>query len=272
MILAGIDEAGLGPAMGPLCVCAAVLRLSDAALAADGCAADDCAALAAWPWERLAGLAGREGKDKLSPLLITDSKIAHKVRGVAGLEAAALSFWLAAQTDGAEAVAVAEQVWPAELSRERLLTSLGAQDVVPALKGCPWYAGGWPLPAHAPAGLILDCARQLRAEDGLSVPALRARVLTEKMLNDLFARDLNKSEVLLLQTGAHIRFVYEQYPDEAALIVVDKQGGRNFYAPFLSEMLGGAWVQTICEGADLSEYVVARPDGIERLHPGAVQE
>lgn len=255
MILAGIDEAGLGPAMGPLCVCAAVLRLHDPALAADGVAFDDAPALAAWPWQRLAGLVARVAKEKEPPLLVTDSKIAHKVRGVAGLEAAALAFHLAARADASL------DRWQ-EGGGEALLADCGAGDALQALPGCAWYAPEkWVVPLHAGRELILSCARRLREAEGVCPLQMRARVMTEKMLNALFARGLNKSEVLLLQTGAHLRAVYEAYPQEETLIVVDKQGGRNFYAPFLSETLGGAWVNTVCEGATLSSYEVARSGG-----------
>ncbi len=260
MILAGIDEAGLGPAMGPLCVCAAVLELSDGALAESGVNCDDGAAVGAWPWECLTGIAGQSARDKKSPLLVTDSKVAHKVRGVAGLEKAALAFWLAAGGATPDDSGELPAIWP-QIGRETLLNASGAEEALAALKVCPWYAPGWTIPALAGAEEIVAAARQLVQTPGLRVSAMRARVLTEKMLNDLFARELNKSEVLLLQTGAHIRYVYRRYPRQATLIVVDKQGGRNFYAPFLSESLDGAWVQTVCEGAELSEYVVARPEG-----------
>lgn len=268
MILAGIDEAGLGPAMGPLCVCAAVLELDDAELALSGISLDDGASVAAWPWRALEGIAGQSARDKRSPLLVTDSKIAHKVRGVAGLEKAALAFWLCAggasagsgdeETFGAHEQAA--PVWKA-IGREGLLSSCGASDALLAFKACPWYAAGWTIPGQATEAEIVEAAGLLAAARGVRTRQMRARVLTEQMLNDLYARGLNKSEALLLQTGAHIRQAYRLDARQQTLVVVDKQGGRNFYAPFLSECLDGAWVQTVCEGPDLSEYVVARPDG-----------
>lgn len=233
MILAGIDEAGLGPAMGPLCVAAAIF-------AAPG------GTTPAAPWELLDGLVTAQKRGKAVPLLVADSKIAYAARGMAGLEETALSFFLACGNASISDFS--------GYDRAKILSECGSAQTLRNLAECPWYAGAeWEIPAFADGAKILSCALALR-QSPLKPLHLRARVITAGMLNSLFAQGLNKSEALLLQTGEHLRFLRANFPAEEILVIVDKQGGRNFYAPFLSDILDGAWVQTICEGAELSEY------------------
>ena len=235
MILAGIDEAGLGPAMGPLCVAAAIFAAPDGTTPAA-------------PWELLDGLVTAQKRGKAAPLLIADSKIAYAARGMAGLEEAALSFLLACRN--------VENPDFSGSSREKILAGCGSDQTLRHLAECPWYAGAeWQIPAFGGGEKILSCARALR-DSPVQPLHLRARVITAGMLNALFARGLNKSEALLLQTGEHLRFLRANFPADEILVIVDKQGGRNFYAPFLSDIFDGAWVQTIGEGAELSEYQI----------------
>lgn len=235
MILAGIDEAGLGPAMGPLCVATAIFAAPGGTTPAE-------------PWKLLDGLVTAQKRVKAAPLLIADSKIAYAARGMAGLEEAALSFLLAC--------CCVDTLDFSGHGRANILTECGGAQTLRHLSECPWYADSeWKIPAFGDGEKILSCAGKLCASS-LKPLHLRAQVLTAGMLNSLFARELNKSEVLLMQTGEHLRFLRTNFPAEEILVIVDKQGGRNFYAPFLSDIFDGAWVQTICEGAELSEYQI----------------
>lgn len=235
MILAGIDEAGLGPALGPLCVCATIFSVPE-----------DTTPSA--PWELLGGLVTAQKRVKTAPLLIADSKIAYGARGMAGLEEAAMSFLLACQT-----------IPPMDsgiFCRELLLKNCGSDETIKHLADYPWYnSAKWALPAYCTPDNLPAYARAI-LDSPVKPLHLRAKVLTAGMLNSLFAKGLNKSELLLTQTGAHLRFLFENFRAEKILVIVDKQGGRNFYAPFLSDLLAGAWIETITEGAQLSEYRV----------------
>lgn len=239
MILAGIDEAGLGPALGPLCVCASVLRIPD------GSEADA-------PWTALDPAVARSARKKDAPLLVTDSKIAYNARGIAGLELAVLAFLQAVKPAA-----------PLPQTRLHLLRALGADEVIPELPRCPWDADDeWPVPGHLAEAALRGAAAALNAtlvaRESVQMLSLCARVLTPWQLNQLYARGLNKSEVLLMQTGAHLRAIHQQYAGEEILIVIDKQGGRNFYAPFLTDLLDGAWISTVEEGPEHSEYVLGK--------------
>ncbi|MBP5232730.1 MAG: hypothetical protein J6333_04930, partial [Planctomycetes bacterium] len=85
MIVAGIDEAGLGPALGPLCTCGAAFRLPDGA-------GPDA------PWEIFSALLSRHCRGALPA--VADSKAVYAARGLAGLELPVLAF-LQAQRRGA---------------------------------------------------------------------------------------------------------------------------------------------------------------------------
>ena len=79
MILAGIDEAGLGPALGPLCQASVCLRVPD------GWGPDT-------PWQALSKVLTGAKKRGDSRLLVADSKVVHASRKTRGLERGVLAF------------------------------------------------------------------------------------------------------------------------------------------------------------------------------------
>ena len=166
MIIAGIDEAGLGPALGPLCTCGAAFRLPPGA---------DAAA----PWRFFSDILGREKKSGLP--LVNDSKVVHAACGLAGLELPVLAFMQAHRRD-------------ADLPPDRaaFLRALGC----PLLGAdqAPWHAADWQFPAAAEAGAVSALAARLRAVPEARLLAFSARVRTAKALNREFASGRNKAE------------------------------------------------------------------------------
>ncbi len=247
MILAGIDEAGLGPVLGPLCVAAAALRVPESW---------DAAA----PWTALATAVARKKGGSGDRLVVADSKVAYRAGGLATLERTVTAFAGAAAGAGAEALPV---------SREKFLTVLGAGRVNELFERYPWYADAeWSVPEYLEAGEAMAGARRLREAGeraGVVVAALRAWPLLAGELNARFDAGLNKAEALLEQTGAQIRFLAESFPDEDILLTLDKQGGRKAYLPFLMSLFPGSWIDTVGETAAVSEYTLERPGGMLRF-------
>ena len=229
MIVAGIDEAGLGPALGPLCTAGAAFRLP-------------ARADAATPWEIYRGIIGREKKDRLP--LVHDSKIVYTSRGLGGLELPVLAFMRQTRAAGGK-------IPP---GRDALLKTLGAG--IPEADCAPWTGeADWALPRDADAAAVDALYQGIKAIPEARLLAFSARVRTAKALNRDFASGLNKSETAWRPVASLLREFASLEPNqEETLIVVDKQGGRNFYAGMLAEAFDCPLVATIKESADYSEY------------------
>lgn len=221
MILAGIDEAGLGPNVGPLATACAALRVPES-----------------WspesPWEKLGAACCREWGRRETRLGVADSKVLYTKGGLAALEKTLAAF--ARCADGLTfSVSFAS---PAE----------------PELHPC--YSRRLDIPdadgAELSAALAACGAEAVRLEVGC---------LFEPVMNSRFAAGLNKNQILLMETGARLSGLAAAFPAEPVLAVIDKQGGRNDYLPFLTGLFPGAWVEAVSVGAERSTYRIRRAGG-----------
>lgn len=229
MIVAGIDEAGLGPALGPLCTCGAAFRLPDGA-------GPDA------PWEIFSALLSRHCRGALPA--VADSKAVYAARGLAGLELPVLAF-LQAQRRGA--------ALPPD--RATFLRALGCP--LPSADLPPWYAEDWAFPAAAPAAAVAALAAAIQETPQARLLAFSARARTAKALNRDFAKGRNKAEAAWQSVASLLReFAALATGQEETLIVIDKQGGRHFYAALLGETFDCPLVATRREGPGGSEYQI----------------
>lgn len=93
---------------------------------------------------------------------------------------------------------------------------------------------------------------------------IETAILHPAEMNRLYDSGLNKNEVLLLETGTHLAALADRFAGSGLVAVVDKQGGRNDYRPFLTRLFPGAWIETSAQGAEESAYTL-------RLEKGAVR-
>ena len=230
MILAGLDEAGYGPLLGPLCTGMAAFRVDAAAGAAD------------------AEAAVRLALDRGPGVRVDDSKRLHRpALGPGPLEREVLA--VIAARDG-------------RVPRDgaALLAALGA-DALPV--DHPWYAGfrARALPLAADAGEALSRGRALAAAlraEGVSIAALEARALPEGRYNEAVARTGSKAAVLFGEAAGHLERAAlaadaAHAPCEA---VVDRHGARSRYGPLLQGRFPGRLVRIEREVRGASSYLL----------------
>lgn len=237
--LAGVDEAGLGPILGPLVV---------AGVAMTGPEGAD-------PWKVLARHVAKTKHTK-GKVRVADSKQVNQgPHGACRLEETALVFWSAMH---------GEQ--PASL--ECLLGRIGVD--VAHLRRCPWYEDlALPLPRAADAGFVQlhgELVRRALDKAGIALIDVALRPVDVEEWNDLIADTDNKSRAhfrayseviarLLAHAPPHLS------PGGHGHLVADRCGGRMHYAGDLARLCPGGTVTTVTETPEVSSYRLRLPAG-----------
>lgn len=232
-ILAGIDEAGVGPRLGPL-VAAAVTFRGPAELAGGSL------------WELLRPAVSTSGRG----LVIADSKALYGgQRDQAGFRRLEHGVLAALGT----ARGVPDSL--AELMEDVAGASAGE------VERLPWYQlGAVPLPRAADrAGIQRDSRRlaeRLR-ELEMDAPQVACELVGERDFNRLVAGAGGKGEALLQVDGRLLR----RLPAGGGQVYLDRLGGRRRYGRWLQDVFPQAFVWTGSEDAATSRYRVVGQDG-----------
>ena len=242
MILAGLDEAGYGPTLGPLVVSGTAFRVPDAG-------PDD-------PppdlWQVLQGAASR--KPDGQRIAVDDSKnLYSSAKGLEALEEGVLSF-----------LGALDGPIPADFRGllKRLSPAAGGDQYLDLY---PWYRGqDLKLPAEAWANRIRIAAKRLlehQEASGVRFLGVRAVPLEVLEFNQSIDRTGSKALVSFHIVTALLRWIWKSHPGERVEAMVDRQGGRMRYAPLLYQKVRPRGIRIILESEETSVYELTRDSG-----------
>jgi len=218
--LVGIDEAGYGPQLGPLVVSAVVFELPDAMLVNQH-PLPKMACL----WKTLSNVvSGNRLRDKSHKVVVCDSKALYQpVRGIKELEKTALVF---------------KRLIDFEYHRYNGLT----------------------VPLSADNNEINHLVKTLRIElnkNSIRFCEVKASIIEPAEFNGGIRRLRNKADFLWEVSGGLIKYCVDKYNSDSLVIIrAGKQGGRNYYLPYMQRLFAGKTVRSVEQGFDNSSYII----------------
>jgi hypothetical protein len=244
---AGVDEAGLGPLLGPLTLGYSVFTAPHAAVDL---------------WSALAPLVSQDPRDDARAFVVADSKVVFKrtPRCSKRLEATALGF-----------LALLDAARRPERTLQSLLFEAPADLAVeaPFIARHAWYRdAARPLPHHWNTSTlevrVESLSRALRKAQVELVDA-GVRTVTESALNASLEATQNKSLTHWSFSAPIFRRVFENHGARGVELWVDRHGGRSHYGPLLGRAFPEALVEWIDETPQCSRYSVRMRDGARRM-------
>jgi hypothetical protein len=237
MIIAGIDEAGYGPLLGPLVVGCCAFRVEDADPADTPCL-----------WNLLRKHV-RKTRDRHGRTLhINDSKQVYSSGEIRELEKSILAVATAAgfKTEGLNDLIAAV-----------------SPKATGALAGYPWYAAEdekFPIDndlvsirMHANA-LRIECERAKT-----TCVHLGAQILAEGEFNRMVEKTRNKASALFSLAAMHLDHLLKHFGEKQLVIVCDRQGGRMRYGQLLRLMFEDWSLEILQENEEgRSDYQLSR--------------
>ncbi|MCE9531580.1 MAG: hypothetical protein K8T89_10730 [Planctomycetes bacterium] len=233
--LIGIDEAGYGPNLGPLVQTSVPLFVPNEEETI---------------WKALAKVVRRSDDANDERLHIDDSKKVNVgIHGFARLERGVL----AALAD--------DVILPFSLGD--LLRTYALGDSRAELLREPWFDVTLELPVEAKLESIMSAGKALHrmfAVNDFQLEAIRGIVTPAPRFNDLLAKLKNKSNVLAAGVIELLRANRTLPGDEPLVYLIDKLGGRNYYAAMIQEAFPDGWVSAEREGSEICSYRILGVD------------
>lgn len=229
----GMDEAGLGPNLGPYVVTATVWELPGAPIEADF-------------WKSLSPAVTSSPTASDDRLHIADSKaVFQPAKGLHALERGVL------------AACGLLPDWSTLTDRD-LRTRLEAGEMCPGPLGPCYAEDDLSLPTAADAADIGRMSQRWQTaltKCGMRLRAIRSRIVEPYLFNLLIDEHQNKARALSLVSLQLLRQAIAEVDAEPPIVVCcDKHGGRDRYDLLLGEVFEGAFVFRVRESAQLSVY------------------
>lgn len=237
---AGIDEAGLGPVLGPLAIGACAFRQPPGVTSL---------------WRALRAVCTRTPGDDGMRLVVDDSKRVYErtPRGEKRLERTALAF-LAQRAHArglpADARTLVRSFTPELCAADAIEREFWARELDALL---PLHCERAHLDERAGALAAALAAGEIELLDAV------VRVVPVSALNASFDATDNKARTHWLETQVLLAHLWSRHASDGLALVVDRHGGRMRYAEVLAETLPGAQVEIVGEQSPLSEYLVEAP-------------
>ncbi|MDG2291892.1 MAG: hypothetical protein P8L37_04470 [Phycisphaerales bacterium] len=238
LLYAGIDEAGYGPMLGPLCVGRALFAI------------EDCDPNLGAPdlWARLDHAVCRGRRDHGKRIAVDDSKKLKSsnkgsIHPLHHLERGVLAF-LGVTRDSMD--------WFESLTDEDVLAVLGAQ--VPPHA---WYTGKTELPVGEDRGLLRIATSRLQRsmiDAGVTCRSLACEIIDADAFNLQVDRTGNKAHVNFAAVLRHIEHLRHHHPEDDLHVVVDRQGGRTTYRRDLQQAWPEDTLKVLDEAPALCRY------------------
>ena len=243
VIYAGIDEAGYGPLLGPLCVGSAAFVIGGEPASSIGQGEADPTEPPTDLWKLLDAGVCRKPTDRRRRIAVADSK---KLKGAGKrplqhLERGVLAFLPAIPADDGA-----------------LFELLGCAPRATA--ATPWHASPLPVPVDLDAGGVAIARNLLArayARSGTTLGRLAVEMLDPPAFNALYRTLGNKSALNMSLVFDALRRIDLTRGGRRAFVAIDRQGGRASYAAELEAHIGeGRPVRTISESETRSAYAI----------------
>lgn len=229
-IVAGVDEAGFGPMLGPLVMSGAAFRVSDEHV-------DRCL------WQALSNTCCRKPTKSIRRLAVADSKVLYRGgEGMDCLERAALVMLGAAGCRPSTWHSMLEAIAPQAMN---------------AVKSCSWYAEDVALPIDSGVGDLgtrINAVRRNGAEAGVEFLGAFCEPLAEHDYNQRVARTQNKATVNLGLCLRVVSRILGSADDAEVRVFVDRLGGRVHYREGLADSFPSFSLQILEESGPRSAY------------------